>query len=966
MKRSILSSLLVCVLAAEARAAGDIVIADFEGKDYGAWTVIGTAFGAGPMQPGAEQRKRFGGYGGHGLAASWNGGDSAVGTLTSPSFTIRRKFINFLIGGGNWPGLTCAELFVDGVPVRSSCGSDDDRMQWTTWDVAAFSGKTASLRIVDKQTSLFGHVLADEFTQNDKPRSDLIVGDDTAGRRQALAALEKFGVDDIVFAERREDADGHWYANFGYWSNNPNRTLYHEGGKLCRLNLKTGRVTTLLDDPTGGVRDPQLFYDARKMIFSYRKGGQPFYHLYEINLDGSGLRQLTDGSFDDIEPAYLPDGGIVFCSSRCKRMVNCWFVRVAVLHRCDADGGNIRELSANIEQDNTPWVLPDGRVVYQRLEYVDRSRVSYHHLWTMNPDGTGQMVYFGNQRPGTVMIDAKPISGTGKVVASFSPGHGKREHAGIITVVTPSLGPDDERATRSLGKGRFYRDPFPLSEDWFVVAGSTDILALNGDGSAARLYDLPAADKLAGLRLHEPRPVLRRPRERVIPSRVNASQPTGELFLADIYHGRNMAGVRRGQIKKLLVLEALPKPVNFSGTMEPLTYGGSFTLERILGTVPVEPDGSARFEVPASRSLFLVALDEHDMAVKRMQSFLSVQPGEKSSCTGCHEYRQDAPSAKGAVATAARVASRIEPIAGVPDVFDFPRDIQPILDRHCVACHNYDATAQGGPRAGGVILTGDRGPWYSHSYTTLTALGEFSDGRDLAKSNYAPWTLGSAASPLLKKLAGTHHGTVLSAHEQAMLRLWIDAAAPYPGTYAALGSGMVAGDGWGKDTTAVLERRCAKCHHDNLRLPLSPGEDRDFRRRKRAAIALDFSPHTLFNLTRPEKSLLLLAPLTQRAGGYAGAGKHEAVFASTDDPDYQVLLKAMRATGQRLETVKRFDMPGFRPNEHYIREMKFYGVLPQDLAPDAAINPYATDQAYWRSLWYNPEVPRSPKVSTLR
>ena len=165
-------------------------------------------------------------------------------------------------------------------------------------------------------------------------------------------------------------------------------------------------------------------------------------------MDGSGLRQLTDGPYDDIEPAYLPDGGIVFVSSRCRRWVNCWLTQVAVLHRCDADGSNLRALSANVEHDNTPWPLPDGRVLYQRWEYVDRSQVDYHHLWTANPDGTAQMVYYGNLHPGIVMIDAKPIPGTPKVVAIFSPGHGHREHDGAITVVDPRYGPDDPRAPR--------------------------------------------------------------------------------------------------------------------------------------------------------------------------------------------------------------------------------------------------------------------------------------------------------------------------------------------------------------------------------------------------------------------------------------------------------------------------------------------------------------------------------------
>ena len=92
---------------------------------------------------------------------------------------------------------------------------------------------------------------------------------------------------------------------------------------------------------------------------------------------------------------------------------------------------------------------------------------------------------------------------------------------------------------------------------------------------------------------HEPRPLAARPREPVILATDGRGQQTGRVMLEDIYAGRNMAGVRKGEVKKLLVLKQLPKPVNFSGGMEPLTIGGSFTLAEILGTVPVEPDGSA-------------------------------------------------------------------------------------------------------------------------------------------------------------------------------------------------------------------------------------------------------------------------------------------------------------------------------------------------------------------------------------
>ena len=999
-----------CVHGGQA-ARPDIAIADFEGKDYGEWKATGEAFGPGPARGTLGKQMRVSGFQGKGLVNSFYKGDGTTGTLTSPPFRIERKFINFLIGGGGFAGTTCMNLLVEGKAARTAAGPNlvpggSERLDWQSWNVEKLLGKTAVIQIVDAHRGGWGHINADHIVQSDAPRSAPVA--DPEAERQRLQALSKparerladLGVKTIVFAARKVDGDGHWYANFSYWSNNPKRTLYHDGGRLCRLDVPSGEVTVLLDDPKGGVRDPQMHYDGRRILLSYRKGGQPFYHLYEINTDpstalragGSGLRQLTDGPYDDIEPTYLPDGGsppgggelgslpeagklrppasggIIFCSSRCNRMVNCYYVRVAVIYRCDADGGNIRQLSSNIEQDNTPWVLPDGRILHQRWEYIDRSQVGYHHLWTMNPDGTNQMIYYGNQNPSTVMIDAKPIPGTQKVVVSFSPGHGRKEHAGTITIVDPGAGPDARPNARAVSRGGDFRDPYALAEDCFLVASEQGILVMDGSGHTTVLYDLPAADKRAGLKLHEPRPMRPRPRERPMPVRTNLARTTGRVMLADVHTGRNMAGVQRSEIKKLLVLEALPKPVNFSGGWEPLTFGGSFTLERVLGTVPVEADGSAYFELPPLRSLFFVALDEHDMAVKRMQSFLTVQPGETFGCVGCHEQRTRAIPQPDNLLAMRRPPSSIEPVAGVPDVIDFPRDIQPILDRHCVACHGYDATKQGGPRSGGVILTGDRGAMYSHSYVTLTVRGQISDGRNLLKSNYPPRALGSSASRLMTKIGGSHSKVRVSDREKKLIRLWLDSAAAYPGTYAALGSGMVGGQGWGGDAKAVLARRCGACHKGNTRLPQQPGDNMGIGttgtvnvndRRHR------FSNHLLFNLTRPDKSLVLLAPLAKAAGGYGTCksdkqvdeltGKPKAVFATTADPDYKTLLRSMQAAKANLERAKRFDMPGFRPNEHYVREMKFYGVLPKDLAPNAPIDVYATDQAYWRSLWHRPQ-----------
>jgi hypothetical protein len=461
-----------------------------------------------------------------------------------------------------------------------------------------------------------------------------------------------------------------------------------------------------------------------------------------------------------------------------------------------------------------------------------------------------------------------------------------------------------------------------------------------------------------------------RERERIIPDRMNERHETGKLVLMDVYKGRNMDGVQRGDIKKLLVIESLPKPINFTGGMDPLTYGGSFTLERVLGTVPVEEDGSAFLELPALRALFFVALDENDMAVKRMQSFLTVQPGEVTGCVGCHEQRTHSFLSAADLMATSRRPSRIEPIADCPDVFDFPRDIQPVLDDLCGDCHGYEKTDRGGPYAGKVILTGDRGPMFSHAYFTMTVRQLFSDGRDLAKSNYAPWTLGSSASRILTMLDGSHYDVVATEHQKKMLRLWIEVGAPYPGTYAALGCGSIGGYAqnqlmntdfdWPttKAGAEVIRRRCASCHKANDVLPTSMSDERgvSFWRFDVNDPRLKLARHIVFNLSRPEKSLLLLAPLAESSGGFGlcvgGEGKTAGVFADTDDPDYQKLLAMVAAGKDNLDRIKRFDMPGFQPRPQYVREMRHYGVLPADHPDDALVDPYQLDRRYWESLWY--------------
>ena len=778
--------------------------------------------------------------------------------------------------------------------------------------------------------------------------------------------LAQLGVERIVFATRLAYDDPHWYANIGYYCDDRNHKAYAGNGQpdesgLYLLDTKTRAVTTLLDAQGGGVRDPHLHYDGKTILLAYRRNGTDCYHLYEMQIDGTQLRQVTKGPYDDYEAAYLPDDDIVFVSTRSRRWVGCWMTQVGTLFRCDRNGENLRPLSVNLEHDNTPAVLPDGRILYTRWEYVDRSQVGYHQLWTMNPDGTAVMTYFGNQDHYPLFIEAKPIPGTNELLLIDSPGHGRSDHRGFVCTVTPDYGPDAERGCRRITPKPAFNDPAPIDTDTFIVASHKHLLLGTRGGDL-----VPFLTYQGNANLHEPLPVRARAREQEVAPHDDPSQATGRMFLADVYEGRNMTGVARGQIEKLLILETLPKPVNFSGGMDLTSWLGTFLLERVLGTVPVEPDGSAYFEVPAGRPVFFVALDANDMSVKRMQSFTNVMPGETLGCVGCHEPRTLSMTAavSGVPQALQKPASRIEPFEGLPDVVDFRRDVQPILDARCAACHNYQDPQ------GRVVLTDDLGPTWSISYYTLLAAGQVADGRN-GLGNQEPRTIGSSASALMSKIDGSHYDVTLSPGEWRTVWLWLESGAPYAGTYAALRNeadqkrqGIMHSAFW----SPVLNQRCRRCHAPGKQAPslpvyMSEQQRRDLVRKLHTApheriVQKDdhrFSAHVLLNASRPEHSPLLLGPLPQAAGGW-GTCAHQ--FTGTEDPDYQALLTLLEARKAQYDQPPRFGMAGFRPNQQYIREMKRFGVLPADFnAATAPIDPFETDQRYWQLFWYDPQSP---------
>ncbi|MDD3590019.1 MAG: polysaccharide lyase family protein [Thermoguttaceae bacterium] len=778
---------------------------------------------------------------------------------------------------------------------------------------------------------------------------------------ETVKEKELAGVDKIVFAVRKPGIDSHWYANFGYYPTfDPKDRPFkpHDGGELRIFDIKTNETHTLIEDKEGSFRDPMVSYDGKKILFSYLKAGTEHYNLYEIDVDGTNLRQITFGDDDDIEACYLPNGDIVFCSTRCNRFVQCWLTSVATIHRCGPNGENIRMLSCNIEQDNTPFMLQNGQILYTRWEYVDRSQVHYHHLWTMNVDGTRQQVFFGNKEPNDVYIDAKAIPDSDDVVTIVSPGHGITDHRGRVAVLTPKLGPDDLSAFTFLTRANDYTDPWAFSENLFMASRYAALVLLNRDGFEQAVYTLPEEERAQEYRICEPRPIMARPKEKITAELPPTDETTGTLILSNIYHGRRMQDVPKGSIKELLVLETLPEPIHYSGGMDMISSGGTFTLERILGTVPVTPEGAAAIKLPANRSIFFIALDHEGRSVKRMHSFTSVMPGEKTSCIGCHEKRTDAPGTDFNKQVFDIAGKPIEPIPveGVPEVYDFIRDVQPLLDKYCVECHNPDR------RDATVDLSHT---WttalHSLSYWDLSRRNMLGDNRNRPQSDFEPYEIGSQASKLYQMILAEHEGVKFSEPDLKILRFWLETGAPYAGTYAANGTGQL---GWhymnqpyhndadwpeNKALTETMIRRCEECH---------PYDKHPFPR----YLSDKFHWATFYNFSIPEKSRMLRAPLPKDEGGLGLCvrknpdGSSVPIFQNKDDEDYQTILKAVeRGREYLLNESPHFSLRTIRPNPAYTKAMIKYGILPKDFDLNQSYDVYETDRAYWKSFELEPK-----------
>ncbi|MDD2455980.1 MAG: hypothetical protein PHG96_02180 [Kiritimatiellae bacterium] len=719
----------------------------------------------------------------------------------------------------------------------------------------------------------------------------------------------------ILFVSRKQYRPDHHNTETMFQTGEINAGKYDTQGALKLLDVASGKARTLFESgPAATVRDPDVNFDGGQIVFSMRRSREDDYSIYKIRADGTGLRQLTAApGVSDIDPVWLPDGDILFSSSREPKYCMCNRHIMCNLYRMEADGANIHQIGKSTLFEGHASLLPDGRVMYDRWEYVDRNFGDAQGLWVCNPDGTGHAIYWGNNTasPGGV-IDARSLSQSHLAIAVLASCHDRPW--GALGLIDRSLGVDGRGPMLRTWPADFikrvktggedfdstvslpfkYEDPYPLDDTHFLCARKTGL----GEEMGIYYIDLHGHEILVHSEApgcYDPMPLAPRTAPPIHARRRNFDAPNapGFFYLQNVYIGTHMEGVKPDSIKALRIVES-PEKRGFSargwfgqGEQAPGMNWHNFVNKRILGTVPVEPDGSAYFEVPGNTFVYFQALDENGMMVQSMRSGAYLQPGETCGCVGCHENRVgDIPPAAARPLALQRKPDRLQGWRGAPRTFCFQREVQPVFDKRCVSCHDY------GKEAGKKLnLSGDRDAVFCASYVDLWALGAISCVGGGPAEIMQPYTWGSHPSKLIKKVRARHAGVVLKEEEIERLITWVDLNAPY---YAYYESAYPANPGGRSPLTDKELKRLTEL--TGVTIAVSHGA------RQRATVSF----------ARPEVSRILdkLAP---------------------DAPQRAEALALIRAGAGRLRGKPRADMEGFVPSPaDQARENKYRERLSQE------------------------------------
>lgn len=722
-------------------------------------------------------------------------------------------------------------------------------------------------------------------------------------QRKALIANPLVSSQPILFVVRHQYKKDHHNTATMFKTGEINTNSFHGGGAMKIIDLaKGGLVGTLIESAEGLIRDPEVHFDGKKIIFSMRRNVEDDYHIYEINSDGTGLRQLTSApGVADFDPLYIPDGGIVFSSTREPKYCMCNRHIMGNLFRMGADGANIHQIGKSTLHEGHGALMPDGRILYDRWEYVDRNFGDAQGLWTVNPDGTNHAVYWGNNTnsPGGI-IDARVIPGTQQVLCVFGSCHDLPW--GALTIIDRRLGIDGREpvirtwpagAIERVGKGNYdafvsvkpkYEDPYPLNDKYFLCSRMT------GQGAQMGIYLIDIFGNEILLHVEEPdcfdpMPLSPRPRPLRIPSRRNFENEQGYFYIVNVHEGTHMKGVELGTVKYLRVVESPEKRFwthpawGGQGIHCPAMNWHSFENKCILGTVPVAEDGSAYFEVPADKFVYFQLLDENKMMVQSMRSGTIVQSGETTGCVGCHDNRLGAPAQLNRKIPMAlqHPPSKLQGWSaaadwyGRPRIFNYISEVQPVFDKHCVKCHDYNKDA--GKK---LILAADRTATFNTSYNELWRKKYINAIGAGPHEIQQPYLWGSHASKLVEVIRSGHNDIKLTKDEFETIVTWIDLNATYYPRY----------------DTAYPDNLSGRCPLDNKQIErLTKLTGVPFA--KLAKHNTNSGPQLSFD--RPH-----LSPCLTK-------------FEDTSSPEYIEALAIIQAGSQMLHERPRADMPGFQP-----------------------------------------------------
>ena len=607
------------------------------------------------------------------------------------------------------------------------------------------------------------------------------------------------------------------------------RTGYHNDLAVLFLSSPEAPLTTLYR-PTNDtfVGDVDLHFDASRLLFSMSDPAKSW-QVFELKIDGTGLRQVTPdmgADVDNYDACYLPNGDILFGSTATMVAVPCvnGSANVADIYRLSADGKQVRQLCFDQEHNWCPTVLNNGKVLYLRWEYTDLPHSNSRRLFQMNPDGTGQAVFYGTSSywPNGVFF-ARPIPGHPTQVAGIVTGHHGVPRMGELVIFDPQLGRSEAEGAvqRIPGWGkkveRVVKDavadaswpkflhPYPLGRPSGEGSGKCFLVACQPTPESLwGIYLVDVFDNLLLLReepsyaLLEPVPIQPRPAPPVIPDRVLPERTNSLVYLVDVYAGPGLRGIPRGEVKALRVFTYVYGYRGIGGLYGTIGLNGPWDMRRVLGTVPVEEDGSAYFRIPANTPIAIQPLDKQGEALQVMRSWFTGMPGEVLSCVGCHESQNSTPPARQTMA-GLKGPAEIAPWHGPARGFSFAREVQPVLDARCISCHNGTTLGPSGPL---MSLRGDQPmpPWssklpgmqnrewggkFSIAYANLHRFvrhpGIESDMRVLS-----PMDVHAETTELVQTLRKGHHGVTLDPSDWDAIVTWIDLNTPFHGDWAAI------------------------------------------------------------------------------------------------------------------------------------------------------------------------------------